>query len=100
MLTFIYSNFKNTITLNEVSNIAHMNASAFSRYFKRVNNMTFSRYVTEIRVGYACKLLIENKLNIASICYESGFKNISSFNRQFKNVMNITPSEYIKKHQA
>jgi AraC-like DNA-binding protein len=95
---YIFSNFNKDINLDQAANIAHMNTSAFSRYFKRVNKKTFSRYVTEIRIGYACKLLIENKFNIASICYESGFKNISNFNRQFKIVMHSTPSEYLKKY--
>lgn len=96
---YIFSNFNKEINLDEAANIAHMNTSAFSRYFKRVNRKTFSRYVTEIRIGYACKLLMENKFNIAAICYEAGFKNISNFNRQFKIVMDCTPSEYLKNYK-
>ena len=96
---YIFKNFNKEINLDEAANIAHMNTSAFSRYFKRVNRKTFSRYVTEIRIGYACKLLMENKFNIAAVCYESGFKNISNFNRQFKIVMDCTPSEYLKNYK-
>ena len=95
---YIFKNFNREITLEEVAQIAHMNTSAFSRYFKRVNRITFSRYLAEIRIGYACKLLLENKSNIASICYEIGFNNISNFNRQFKLIMNCTPSTYVKQH--
>ncbi|WP_406683220.1 AraC family transcriptional regulator [Seonamhaeicola sp. MEBiC1930] len=94
--SYIFKNFNKDITLEKAAKIAHMNTSAFSRYFKRVNRKTFSKYVTEIRIGFACKLLIENKYNIAAICYESGFKNISNFNRQFKLIMDCTPSEYQK----
>jgi len=97
---YIFKNFDRNITLNKAAEIAHMNPSAFSRYFKRVNKKTFSRYVTEIRIGYACKLLLENRFNISKICYESGFNNISNFNRQFKLVMNYTPSEYLEKHKT
>jgi AraC-like DNA-binding protein len=96
---YIFKNFNKEINLEEAANIAHMNTSAFSRYFKRVNRKTFSRYVTEIRIGYACKMLMENKFNIAGICYESGFKNISNFNRQFKIVMDCTPSDYLKNYR-
>ncbi|TXG39027.1 AraC family transcriptional regulator [Seonamhaeicola maritimus] len=96
---YIFNNFNKHISLEEAAKIAFMNTSAFSRFFKRVNRKTFSRYVTEIRIGYACKLLIENKLNIAGVCYESGFKNISNFNRQFKLVMNCTPSDYLKNYK-
>ncbi len=97
---YIFKNFNKEISLETAANIAHMNTSAFSRYFKRVNRKTFSQYVTEIRIGYACKLLIENKFNIAAISYESGFKNISNFNRQFKIVMKCTPSQYLKKYKV
>ena len=97
---YIFKNFNKEINLETAASIAHMNTAAFSRYFKRVNKKTFSRYVTEIRIGYACKMLMEDKFNIAGICYESGFKNISNFNRQFKIVMNSTPSNYLKKYKA
>ena len=96
---YIFKNFNKAITLEEVAQMAYMNTSAFSRFFKRVNRKTFSRYVNEIRIGYACKLLIEDKYNIASVCYESGFHNISNFNRQFKLIMKCTPSNYIKEHK-
>ena len=97
---YIFKNFNKTITLEEVAQIANMNASAFSRYFKRINHKTFSRYITEIRIGYACKLLLENKFNISAICYESGFNNISNFNRQFKLIMKCSPSSYMKERKA
>tara|TARA_B100000809_G_scaffold266843_1_gene332117 strand:+ start:1938 stop:2816 length:879 start_codon:yes stop_codon:yes gene_type:complete len=97
---YIFKNFNKEINLEEAASIAFMNTSAFSRYFKRVNRKTFSRYVTEIRIGYACKMLMENKINIAAVCYESGFKNISNFNRQFKIVMDCTPSDYLKNYKV
>ncbi|MBU3820997.1 AraC family transcriptional regulator [Flavobacteriaceae bacterium XHP0103] len=95
---YIFKNFNKSITLQNVADVAHMNTSAFSRFFKRVNSKTFSQYISEIRIGYACKLLIERKYNIAEICYESGFNNISNFNRKFKLIMKCTPSVYVKKH--
>lgn len=95
---YIIKNFKENITLTDVANVAHMNPSAFSRFFKRVNRKTFSEYLNEVRVGYSCKLLIEDKNNISEICFESGFNNISNFNRQFKRTMKYSPTEYIKLH--
>ena len=55
---YIIKNFKENITLTDVANVAHMNPSAFSRFFKRINRKTFSEYLNEVRVGYSCKLLI------------------------------------------
>lgn len=95
---YIIKNFRENITLNDVADVACMNPSAFSRFFKRVNRKTFSEYLNEVRVGYSCKLLIENKSNISEICFESGFNNISNFNRQFKKTMKYSPTDYLKLH--
>ena len=94
--SYIFNNFKNEVTLNDVAEIAHMNPAAFSRFFKKGSRKTFSRYLNEIRVGYACKLLLEQKYNITDICYESGFNNLSNFNRQFKSITKYSPTEYLK----
>ncbi len=95
---YIIKNFKDKITLDDVASIACMNPTAFSRVFKRVNRKTFSEYLNEVRIGYACKLLMEEKYNISEICFESGFNNISNFNRQFKKTTNYSPTQYIKTH--
>ncbi len=92
---YIFENFDKPISLSDVAAIANMNASAFSRFFKRVNRKTFSRYLNEVRIGFACKQLIENKSKIATICYESGYNNISNFNRQFRAIKNMSPTEYV-----
>ncbi|TRZ42297.1 AraC family transcriptional regulator [Robertkochia solimangrovi] len=94
--SYMFKNFKNPISLNEMAEVAHMNPSAFSRYFKKMSRKTFSRYLNEIRIGYACKLLLEQRYNITDICYESGFNNLSNFNRQFKSITSHSPTEYIK----
>ena len=76
-----------------------MNTSAFSRFFKKIHRKTFSRYLAEIRIGYACKLLQEEKYSITVMCYESGYNNISNFNRQFKLIKNCTPSSFVKQYR-
>ncbi|MBD8490668.1 AraC family transcriptional regulator [Echinicola sp. CAU 1574] len=97
--SFTFNNFKRNISLEEVAELVHLNPTAFCRYFKKSTKKTYSKFLNEIRVGYACKLLIEEKLNISEVGYECGFNNLSNFNRQFKNVMDISPSEYLKKHK-
>ena len=95
---YIFNNFNKSISLNDVAKVANMNPSSFSRFFKRVNRKTFSKYLNEIRIGYACKLLMENKYSITAVCYESGFNNVSNFNRQFKTITGVSPTEYLQKY--
>jgi len=96
---YIFKNFHRSVQLNDVAAVAGMNPSAFSRYFKRIHRKTFSGYLIEIRIGYACKLLMEDESSISSICYSSGFNNLSNFNKQFRKIKGMNPSEYIRIHR-
>ena len=60
-------------------------------------NKTYFRFLNEIRIENACKLLASNReLSIAEIADNTGFNNISNFNRQFKTIKTVTPSYYRK----
>lgn len=96
---FVMNQFKREINLEEVASMVNLNPTAFCRYFKKSTSKTFSRFLNEIRIGYACKLLLEKKLNISEISYDSGFNNLSNFNRQFKNIMGMSPTQYLRLHK-
>ena len=93
---FTTRNYNRKIELDEVASIAGMSVSAFCRFFRQKSGRTFSQFVNEQRVSYACKLLNHGNRTIADICDEAGFNNISNFNRQFKNIIAKSPSEYRK----
>jgi AraC-like DNA-binding protein len=95
---YVMKNFREKITLDEVAAIANMTSSSFSRYFKVHANKTFSDFLTEIRIGYSCKLLTTQKMDISQVCYESGFQTLSNFNRQFKTITHYSPLTYRKKY--
>ena len=95
---YVMKNFREKISLYEVAAIANMSPSSFSRYFKIHANKTFSDFLTEIRIGYSCKLLISQKLVVSQVCYDSGFNTLSNFNRQFKAVTHYNPLAYRKKY--
>ncbi|MGB5437611.1 MAG: AraC family transcriptional regulator [Maribacter sp.] len=100
LISFLTENFEKKIELEEVASIAHMTPNAFCRYFKRRTQKSFTQYLNEIRIDNACKLLIEGKLPISTICYLSGYNTLTNFNRQFKSIMNITPTDYMKKYEV
>lgn len=93
---FVFENFNKPISSGDAAEIASMSKSAFSRFFKKTHRKTFTKYLNEIRIGYACKLLLENMESITSIAYLSGYNNVSNFNRQFKIIKGKTPSLYLK----
>ena len=89
-------NFKRTIQLEEIASVANISPNSFCRYFKSRTRKTYSQFLIEIRVGHACKLLIENNLSIKQLCYESGFNNFTSFHKYFKLITSKSPLTYQK----
>lgn len=95
---YVMKNFKGKISLEEVAALANMTPTSFSRYFKTHANKNFSSFLSEIRIGYACKLLIEEKMNVAQACYTSGFFTLSNFNKQFREITGKSPMAYKKEY--
>jgi AraC-like DNA-binding protein/quercetin dioxygenase-like cupin family protein len=82
------------IALHKIASVAGMAKNSFCRYFKSRTGKTYSQFVTEIRIGQACKFLIENKMSIKQVCFSSGFNNFSCFFTKFKEVTGKTPLQY------
>jgi len=98
---YLLKNFHKNISLHDVCKVAYMSSAAFCRYFKERTNKTFITFLNEIRIGNACKLLIENKnMSISEICYQSGFNNLTNFNIQFKKIKNTNPQAYREKYNS
>ena len=93
-------NFKRSIQLEEIAGVANISPNSFCRYFKSRTRKTYSRFLIEIRVGHACKLLIESGLSIKQLCYESGFNNFTSFHKYFKMITGKSPLIYQKEFMS
>ena len=99
VIDYTITNFASKIMLEDVASISNMSVSNFCKFFKVRVKKTYVQYLTEVRIGMSCKMLIENQLSINRIAYDSGFVNISNFNRAFKLNKNMTPFSYRKLYQ-
>lgn len=96
VISFINKNYTRQITLDEIASFASMNATAFCRFFKKETGKTFTKYIFDMRIGYACKLLLMNEMSISQIGVVCGFETISHFNKIFRKVSGYSPTEYRK----
>jgi len=93
---YLLENFNKDIQCQEVAEIAGMNPNAFCRFFKSRTQRSLTIFLNEIRIGHACKLLVEKDESIAQIAYDCGFNNISNFNHFFKLLKKIPPRQFRK----
>lgn len=94
VFNYVKDNFREVIELEDMANMSSMTVPSFCRYFKKVTNKTFTKFVNEYRIVHACKLLTEKQMSIADVCYESGFNNFSHFNKSFKEFTGKSASAY------
>jgi two-component system response regulator YesN len=82
------------ISLDEVAEQLFLNASYFSRLFKKETGETFIEYVSRMKVARAKELLDQTNMSVAKICESLGYDNQSYFIKMFKTVAGATPLEY------
>ena len=98
---FIHDHFTEVIKLDEVALLANMNTSAFCRFFRKMTGQTVMDYVTDLRIGKACNLLIEqDKKSISEIAYQAGFNSQTLFNRKFLQKKQMTPSLFRQRYKT
>lgn len=96
IITFLNSNYTRNVSLDEIASFAAMNTAAFCRYFKSKTGKSFKNYILDMRIGYACKLLLMEDISISQLSSECGFESISHFNKTFKKNTGAVPSRYRK----
>ncbi|WP_310586803.1 AraC family transcriptional regulator [Runella sp. CRIBMP] len=94
LMDFIQQNFRTEITLEKAASVTGLQIHSFCRFFKSLTHRTFSDFINEVRVGFACQLLQHSDIPITQVAFESGYSNISYFNRSFRKIHRITPREF------
>ena len=90
---------KNNLTADDLSqgamaNKAGISKDYFSRIFKSVTGMNYSKWLNMIRLEKATELLSLNDRTLTEVAMLSGFQSIPSFNRVFRNEKGMAPGEY------
>ncbi|QAY68006.1 helix-turn-helix domain-containing protein [Paenibacillus protaetiae] len=91
---FVSLHIGRRIGLEEVAEHLHLNASYFSRLFKKELGITFIEYVTRMKMERAKELLDQTSHTVGEICELLGYDNQSYFIKTFKAHTGATPLEY------
>ena len=94
---FIADNLHLDISLYDVASHVYLNPIYFSKLFKQSTGITFTSYITQMRIEKAKELLCGTNLKIYEIGEQSGFRSTFYFNRVFKQIVGVTPNEFRRK---
>lgn len=96
-LRFIHAHYKEDITLRQISDELHLNASYLSRLFKKHMKETIVGYITRYRIECSKKLLLHSDARLYTVAIEAGFNDAAYFSNIFKKYTGYSPSEYKSK---
>ncbi|GBG05741.1 AraC family transcriptional regulator [Paenibacillus agaridevorans] len=98
VLSYIDMHYAEELTIEDVTQVAHLSRTVFCDLFKRATNKTFQEYLQATRLSRAMELLLHSNMRIADICYEVGINHPAYFSKIFKKQFGVTPIQY--KHKA
>lgn len=94
----IFEHFDEDLSHEDLANQLSITPAYLSRLFKKTTRRTFTEFLTEVRLGHACRLLTDTEQPVVEVAFNSGFRNLSNFNRRFKKAYGCSPRHYRKQH--
>jgi len=83
-----------SVKSSDVANRLKLSPCHFCKLFKQQTGMTFSEFRTLRRVEKACGLLLNPRLRIGEVAYQSGFGSVPYFIRAFRRHQGCSPTQY------
>ena len=91
---FIREHHAEDLSLAQVARSANASQFYFCKLFRRTTGLTFTKFLSRVRIESAKRLLINPHLRVSEVAYEVGFQSLTHFNRVFQKILGHSPTEY------
>ncbi|MDO4297026.1 MAG: helix-turn-helix domain-containing protein [Lachnospiraceae bacterium] len=96
---YIYANYAESLTLNEIADAFSISPSYLSHYFRKKKNQSIIRLIGDVRLEKAAEYLRKTEIPIADIAEKAGYGDGNYFSKVFRKKYGNSPSDYRKKWQ-
>lgn len=86
-------NYHQNLTLEEIARSVSISPYYFCRLFREELGVSFTEYLTKVRLGKAVDLLAQG-LSVKECCFALGYNDPNYFSRIFRKYYQVSPSEY------
>jgi len=93
-LEYIYNNTHFVVSLEEAAQLCHLSSGYFSRSFTKEFGVSYTAYITKLKIEWAKKILTNTDLPVTQISDHLGFSDPGYFTKIFKKQEYLTPSLY------
>jgi AraC family transcriptional regulator, melibiose operon regulatory protein len=96
LIAYIDQHHSDCITLESIARESGITKEYLARFFRHYMGTTVKKYLTNIRMHYAYRLLIDTDLTELELALRCGFPDSKSFISSFKSMYGTTPLKYRK----
>ncbi len=82
------------LSLEYIAEKVYITPSYLSYIFKQMTGQNLIKYITDLRMYKARRMVADENLKISQIAKSCGYDNPSYFNKLFKNYYGVTPRQY------
>lgn len=97
MIDFIHANYKEPLTLTQISASANVSKNRCAELFRKYSNLSPVKYLNEYRLYTAKNLIIHTDRSISEISSDTGYNQLSYFIEQFRIAYGLSPLKYRNK---
>ena len=95
---FIEHNFREKLTVDQVSVKFNMTRRTVERRFKKATRITIAEYIQRVKIEAAKKLLEMGRKSIPEVMTDIGYSDTQTFRDVFKRITDMTPVDYRNKY--
>lgn len=93
---YIQKNIYEPISVEDICNHFAISRSTLQSLFKKHVSEPPKKYINELKMGQAQRLILEGNHSITEVALKLGFSSIHYFSRKFKTRFGLAPSEYLQ----
>ncbi len=91
---YLQAHYMDELSMETLCEKVHMSPAYFSRLFQKETGVTFTAYLTNLRLREAKRLLTHTDYPVYEIAERAGYRNTRYFMKLFKESVGFTPTVY------
>lgn len=95
-INHIHKNFKQSLRVEELADIAAMSPSTFHAHFKTVTRHSPLQYIKNVRLHHAKHQIFIDRLPVSDAAFNAGYESASQFSREYKRLFGLSPANHLK----
>ena len=96
VIDYVQTHYREQLSLRQVAELFYVNAAYLGRVFQRMTGVGFKKYVNDLRMEEAKRILLQTDCLVYEVAQQVGFVESKYFIQKFTEETGESPSEYRK----